>query len=124
MQQRDYRRGAQGLAAAVGVGRRDQSTGLIPGQPDSGSVIRVHNRPGHPNGQDPAHQIVRGAVPVEAGQRREPPPHTGRLRALPELAGHPQIGVHPARGQHVHPTLVQPRQPRPQITGIGAPGPG
>jgi hypothetical protein len=36
-----------------------------------------------------------------------------RLRALVLLPGHPQVHVHPPRGEHVDPALGQPRQPYP-----------
>jgi hypothetical protein len=58
------------------------------------------HRPRHTGGRNPVHQVVGGTVAVEARQRRQPPPHTGGLRAMLELAGHPKVRMHPSRSEH------------------------
>jgi hypothetical protein len=64
-QQPHHRRGAKRLRTGVGIGRGDQGPGLVPVQADGGRVVRVHHRPGHALGGDPADQVMGRAVPVE-----------------------------------------------------------
>jgi hypothetical protein len=97
-QQPHHRRGAQRLGASVGIGGDDQGAGLIPVQAHRGRVVRIHHRPGHSLGGDPADQVVSRAVPVERGQRRQAAAHAGGRRSLVELGGGPQVDVYPPFG--------------------------
>ena len=94
-QQPHHRRGAQRPGAGVSVGGGSQGPGLLPAQAHRGGVVRIHRRPRHPLGGNPADQVMGRAVPVERRQRRQAAAHAGGRRSPVELGGGPQVDVHP-----------------------------
>ena len=60
-------RSAWAPVSASGGG--DWGAGVVPVQAHRGRVIRIHHRPGHAVGGDPADQVMGRAVPVERRQR-------------------------------------------------------
>ena len=114
--------GAQCLGAVVGVGRGDQGAGLIPVQADGDRVVRIHHRPGHALGGNPADQVMGRAVPIERGQRRQAAAHAGGRRARVELGGGLQVDVHPPGRQRAGVPVGKPAEPSRRVPSVGAAG--
>ena len=92
-QQSHHRRGAHRLGAGVSGG--EQGPGLLPVQAHRGGVVRIHRRPRHALGGDPADQVLGRAVRVERRQRRQAAAHAGSRHPRVELGGGSQVDVHP-----------------------------
>ncbi len=111
VQQQQHGRGAKRLGAGVGVSGGDQGASLVPVQAYRRCVVRIHHRPRHALGGNPADQVMGRAVPVKRRQRRQATAHAGLGRSVIELGGGPQVHITcPAASAPVSRPASQPSQ--------------